>query len=301
MRCESTRVAGSAGKRLGALVVAMALSTSISLAEPLVLGAAESRLQLAQIGALIAGQYDNEPQRHYLEGMKRGASAPARLNLQLRKTADAPLRFALEERDGNEHQNVARRGTLMLAADATTREIVMTLENTACRWRWGVVNGLWRALPTEACTAATGALPSVAGKTWWLGKDELWVERPGEQVMIELGRAQDFDCFVAVETPDGKGFARTGLKLHDRGGTVQLQTDEPQRRTLELTLRRGMWPSNSGNNLVELLTLYLQEVGAAEVIGTGWATPDSPRIGFGTGGQKTAGDRAVNARCKKIE
>jgi hypothetical protein len=28
---------------------------------------------------------------------------------------------------------------------------------------------------------------------------------------------------------------------------------------------------------------------------------EPPRAGFGTGGQKTADDRAVNARCKKIE
>jgi len=284
----------------GAILLA-AMGSSISLAEPLVLGPAESRLQLAEIETLITGQYDNEPQRHYLEGMKRGASAPARLNLQLRAATDAPLSFFLEERDGNEHQATARRGRLTLGADPGSREIMMTLEGSSCRWRWSPVNGLWRALPLAECKASTGTLPVIAGKTWWLGRDELWVERPGEAVMIELGRASDFDCFVAVEEADGRAFARTGLKVHDRGGTVRLTTEGVTPRTLELTLRRGMWPSNSGNNLVELLTLYLQEVGAADVIGTGWATPDSPRVGFGTGGQKAAGDRAVNARCKKIE
>lgn len=283
------------------VILLIAVGGSISLAEPLVLGPAESRLQLTQIEALIAGQYDNEPQRHYLEGMKRGASAPARLNLQLRPVTDAPLSFSLEERDGSEHQAVARRGRLTLGADPSTREIMMTLEGSACRWRWSSVNGLWRALPMAECKASTGIWPVIAGKTWWLGKEELWLEQPGETVMIELGRARDFDCFVAVEDSGGRAFARTGLKLHDRGGTVRLTTEGVTPQTLQLTLRRGMWPSNSGNNLVELLTLYLQEVGAAEVIGTGWATPDSPRVGFGTGGQKTAGDRAVNARCKKIE
>ena len=283
------------------LIILTAVGGSISLAEPLVLGPAESRLQMTQIEALIAGQYDNEPQRHYLEGMKRAASAPARLNLQLRPVTDAPLSFSLEERDGSEHQAVARRGRLTLGADPSTREIMMTLEGSDCRWRWGSVNGLWRASPMVECEASTGTLPVIAGKTWWLGKDELWLERPGETVMIELGRASDFDCFVAVEEAGGRAFARTGLKVHDRGGTVRLTTEGVTPRTLELTLRRGMWPSNSGNNLVELLTLYLQEVGAAEVIGTGWATPDSPRVGFGAGGQKTPGDRAVNARCKKIE
>lgn len=284
----------------GAILLA-AMGSSISLAEPLVLGPAESRLQLAEIETLITGQYDNEPQRHYLEGMKRGASAPSRLNLQLRAATDAPLSFFLEERDGNEHQATARRGTLTLMTDTTTREIIMILEGSDCRWRWGRVNGLWRAVAAGGCSMSSSELPIVAGKTWWLSDDELWVERGEEPVMIELGRARDYDCFVAIESSDSKPFARTGLRLHDRGGTVQLRTEEAKSRTLELTLRRGMWPSNSGNNLVELLTLYLQEVGAADVIGTGWATPDSSRVGFGTGGQKTADDRAVNARCKKIE
>jgi hypothetical protein len=283
------------------VILLIAVGGSISLAEPLVLGPAESRLQLAEIETLITGQYDNEPQRHYLEGMKRGASAPPRLNLQLRKRGDAPLSFTLEERDGSEHQAVARRGRLTLGADPSTREIMMTLEGSDCRWRWGRINGLWRAVAAGGCSMSSGELPIVAGKTWWLSDDELWVERGEEPVMIELGRARDYDCFVAIESSDSKPFARTGLRLHDRGGTVQLRTDEAKSRTLELTLRRGMWPSNSGNNLVELLTLYLQEVGAADVIGTGWATPDSARVGFGTGGQKAAGDRAVNARCKKID
>jgi len=280
------------------LLMACAVSAQ---ADENVLGVAESRLQLSQIAGLLAGQYDNEPQRHYLTGMKRGATAPSRLNLRLIKQSDSPLVFALEERDGNEHQSIARRGVLTLGADPGTREIMMTLEGSSCRWRWSPVNGLWRASPMVECEASTGTLPVIAGKTWWLGKDELWLERPGETVMIELGRASDFDCFVAVEEAGGRAFARTGLKVHDRGGTVRLTTEGVTPRTLELTLRRGMWPSNSGNNLVELLTLYLQEVGAADVIGTGWATPDSPRVGFGTGGQKAAGDRAVNARCKKIE
>lgn len=262
------------------------------------LGPAESSLQLAQISALLAGQYDNEPQRHYLEGMKRGATAPARLNLQIRKLTDNPLAFSFEERDGNEHEAVARRGTLTLSADSTTREIVMSIEGGGCRWRWSRLNGLWRANPEGACNSAAAR---ITDKTWWLGTDELWLERRDAPVMIELGRARDYDCFLAIEAPGSKPFARTGLKLHDRGGTIRLRTDESTPRMLELTLRRGMWPSNSGNNLVELLTVYLQEVGAATVIGTGWATPDSHRVGFGTGGQATGGDRAVNARCKRIE
>ena len=292
----------SRGRRIFSLIIGVLYGLAVQrvlAADPIAtaLGPAESSLQLAQISSLLAGQYDNEPQRHYLEGMKRGATAPARLNLQIRKLADKPLAFSFEERDGNEHEAVARRGVLTLAADSATREIVMSLDAGGCRWRWSRLNGLWRAIPEGVCDPAAAR---IIDTTWWLGPEELWLERRAAAPMIELGRARDFDCFVAIEAPGIKPFARTGLKVHDRGGTVRLRTDEPQPRTLELMLRRGMWPSNSGNNLVELLAVYLQEVDAANVIGTGWATPESERVGFGTDGRPTGGDRAVNARCKRI-
>jgi len=57
---------------------------------PVELGQAEGRLQLAQITALLAGVYDNDPQRFYLEGMKRGKTAPPRLHLEIRKSAQLP-------------------------------------------------------------------------------------------------------------------------------------------------------------------------------------------------------------------
>ena len=36
-------------------------------------------------------------------------------------------------------------------------------------------------------------------------------------------------------------------------------------------------------------------------LGSSISLAEPPRAGFDTGGQKTAGDRAVNGRCKKIE
>lgn len=79
-----------------------------------------------------------------------------------------------------------------------------------------------------------------------------------------------------------------------------MNTDETPARTLTLMPRRGMWPSNSGNNLLEMLTVSVHEDGQPAAVGTGWATPDSPRVGFGHDAAATGGS-LINARCKRIE
>jgi hypothetical protein len=279
------------------------LSYATSVAAEVILGPAESKLQIAQISALLAGQYDNEPQRHYLDGMKRGATAPARLHVEIRPVPDAQATFTLEERDGGEHDAITRRGTLTLQADAVTRQVVMKLadDTTPCEWQWSKRNNVWMATPRGACVDAKGTSRGVGGKTLWLGPDELWLEAAGEPVISELGRARTFDCYIAFRQRDSKPQVFTGLRVHDRGGTIDVLTDEQPARKLTLTLRRGMWPSNSGNNLVELLSLYLREEAQPAILGSGWATPDSTRVGFGTEEEGLKGGKSWNSRCKRIE
>lgn len=268
---------------------------------PIVLGPAEGKQQLAQVAALLPGRYDNDPQRYYLEGMKRGATAPARLHLLIEPIEGAPLTFNLLERDGGEQAAVARRGKLTLAGDPATRQVVMRLEadGARCEWQWNRRQTLWLAQPRGECASAAPAA-GVIGKTLWLGADELWLETPGAVVMTELGRAHLHECFIATQTRGGKPQVFNGLRLHDRGGTLEISTDETPARKLTLTLRRGMWPSNSGNNLLELLTVSVKEDGQPNAVGSGWATPDSPRVGFGHDEEATTG-ASINARCKRID
>lgn len=266
----------------------------------IVLGPAESKLQLAQIGALLPGRYDNEPQRYYLEGMKRGATAPARLHLVIRPVSEKPGTFTFEERDGSEHDAIARSGTLKLEADAATRQVLMKLEasNAVCTWRWSRRNTVWMASPLGACRVGEHGL---LGKTLWLGVDEFWLESSPDSVATELGRAHDYECYIALKPQGVKPQIFTGLRLHDRGGTLQVTTDEQPARKLTLSLRRGMWPSNSGNNLVELLSLYLHEPGNPSILGSGWATPEASRVGFGTEEEGPTDPKTVNSRCKRID
>lgn len=284
-----------------AAALALALASTVAAAAAVVLGPAESKLQLQQVAALLAGRYDNEPQRYYLDGMKRGATAPARLHVSIRPVADKSLTFTLEERDGSEHDAVARRGTLTLEADAATRQVVMKLDAGAaqCAWNWSRRNGVWMGTPLGGCAGSSGA--GLAGKTLWLGADEFWLESAGNPVHTELGRAHEYECYIALRPRNAKAQIFTGLRLHDRGGTVDATTDETPARKLTLTLRRGMWPSNSGNNLVELLSLYLHEPGTPAILGSGWATPEASRVGFGTEEEGLADGKTVNSRCKRID
>lgn len=295
-RCSSIFAAVLLAGSLGVL-------SATAMARQVELGQAEGRLQLAQISALLAGRYDNDPQRYYLEGMKRGASAPARLHLEIRRASEDTDSFVVEERDGSEHSAVVRSGTLTLQNDARTRQVIMRLDGASrrCDWRWSRHNGAWLAEAVDGACADGASEPGLAGKTLWLDDDELWLEGHGAAVPTELGRAHSHECFVATQLRGGKPEVFMGIRTHDRGGTVDLVTKEIPARQLTLTLRRGMWPSNSGNNLLELLALTVREEGKPTKVWSGWATPDSPRVGFGNDEEGAEAGTSINARCKRVE
>lgn len=292
-------------KRIAALVLLLPMSASLKAASPsdVVLGPAEGRLQLSQVSALLAGRFDNEPQRYYLEGMKRGNTAPARLHIEILRSENDPLSFELREHYGSEHDPVALSGALTLELDSVTRHVVMRLvaDKSRCEWKWKWRNSVWIARPTGPCTTKNTGDLGVSGKTWWLGDQELWLETPDQPVMVELGRAHQHECYIALQLRAGKPQIFTGLRIHDRGGTLDVMTDEVPARKLTLILRRGMWPSNSGNNLIELLSLYVREEGNPTVLGSGWATPDSPRVGFGTEEEGIPERKTINSRCKRMD
>jgi len=299
---------------VGLSIFAGFFCSAMAATAPVELGQAEGRLQLSQITALLAGVYDNDPQRFYLEGMKRGKTAPPRLHLEIRKSAQLPNGFDLEERDGSEHAPIVRSGALTLENDAKTRQVTMRLQVTMpvtgdsarCEWRWRKHLSSWLAEPVGDCADAVSA--GLAGKILWLADDALWLQSVGGAAAAaaaagmvdtaELGRANMHECFVAVQARGGEPQIFMGLKTHDRGGTLDIVTKEKIPRKFNLTLRRGMWPSNSGNNLLELMTLTAREEGQPVQASSGWATPDSPRVGFGNEEELESG-RSINARCKR--
>ena len=141
-------------------------------------------------------------------------------------------------------------------------------------------------------TAADGALI--------LSDKELWLENASTPVANTLLKSADYDCFIAVRLANGKHHAMTGLTVHDRGGSATVQTPEEPSRQLTIILRHGLWPSNSGNNFMRVLNLYLLEAGKEYSLGNGWGTPQSGHVGFGIGDQLPGGQQA-SARCEKIQ
>jgi hypothetical protein len=264
--------------------------------------AAEGRLDLRDLLQRLPGRYDNEPQRFFLEGMQRAADSPARAHVVIsRLPGDAPVRLEIREHAGDEHAALRARSVWTVAVNDTGQvQWRGEAPDDDCRLTWRRRAGVFVTEVPDACTSAAGAGELLqSGARLWLSADELWRELPGDARPLQLLRATEFDCFVAIRRRDGKPQAMTRLTLHDRGGTVALRTDEQPPRQLTLLLRHGLWPSVSGNNFVPLMNLYLYEGAERRMLGNGWATPESGRVGFGIG-DELAGGQSASARCTRI-
>ena len=140
--------------------------------------------------------------------------------------------------------------------------------------------------------------------SWSLSKEELWIlDRARDHTGWVTGRAdgfplkyyrvRSFECYVALELGNDTRFVENPFFLHDRGDQAVFSTGATKPSTVRVVLRRSMWPSRSGRNFVELLRIVLYLDDSTEPSGLGWATPESSRVGFGTG--------AAQARCKLQE
>jgi hypothetical protein len=264
--------------------------------------AAEGRLDLRDLLARLPGRYDNEPQRFFLEGMKRAAERPARAHVVIaRLEGESPVRLEIVEHDGDEHSAVRLRTTWTLAVgDDGHAELRGEGTGASCRLVWHRRAGVFVAdVPAPCAADAAPAALLQAGGRLWVSAEEIWRDLPGNPRPLQLLRATEFDCFVAIRRRNGEPQALTRLRLHDRGGTVTVRTDEQPARELTLLLRHGLWPSVSGNNFVQLMNLYLFEEPGRRMLGNGWATPDSGRVGFGVGDEDSGGQSA-SARCTRV-
>lgn len=263
---------------------------------------AEGRLDLRDLLARLPGRYDNEPQRFFLEGMKRPQERPARAHVLIRRLdGETPARLEIAEYDGDEHAAIRRRSSWLLEV-GEDGHVALRGDATrpSCRVVWRRRAGVFAAEVPEEC-ADNAASPSLLqpGARLWVSADEIWRELPGAARPLQLLRATEFDCFVAIRKRNGEPQALTSLRLHDRGGTLTVRTDEQPARELTLLLRHGLWPSVSGNNFVPLMHLYLYEEPGRRMLGNGWATPESGRVGFGVG-DEDSGTQSASARCTRV-
>lgn len=287
------------------LSLSLLLLTAIALCGPTTTSAsqapAEGLLDLREIAAWLPGNFDNDPQRAFLQGMKRGADAPPRMHLQIKADSAASTpsdrSFEISARNGSEHDAVALQARWQLRVDPADQRVSMqtiAADGRSCTVRWARQVDSFVGVAAPGCERAAFGVPG----TLRLGSDELWIDDAAAVVPNKLYRAARFDCFVALRLRNGKAQAITGLSTHDRGGTIDIQSEDTPPRKLRLLLRRGLWPSNSGNNFVQLMSLYVYEDDPENPLANGWATPESGRVGFGVG-DELPGGQSLSARCTR--
>jgi len=143
---------------------------------------------------------------------------------------------------------------------------------------------------------------------WLLNDDELWITFDGrdlsgklvmgraDQTHWRLGKAKHYECFLTYRPAIGEPQVNNGFMMHDRGDIHRLELkDGKKTRPIFIELIRGMWPSNSGRNYLELLRMQVYD-------GTPEAVSDDSLIGNATGSAAT--DRVgftsqnLSGRCK---
>ncbi|MDX2223573.1 MAG: CpcT/CpeT family chromophore lyase [Rhodospirillaceae bacterium] len=167
---------------------------------------------------------------------------------------------------------------------------------------------LWQRLGSQlrgvtepgACRTTLARIQTEAEFDWeWLmAGEELWITFAGrdaagklvmgrpDQTHWRLGKARTFDCELAYRPAQGaaQSFA---FAMHDRGDIHRLTlNDAGADRPAFVELIRGLWPSNSGRNYVDLLRMQVY-LGAPEAEPDSWAlignatgSADTDRAGF---------------------
>ena len=143
-----------------------------------------------------------------------------------------------------------------------------------------------------------------------LNDEELWINFAGrdtagkvvagraDQTHWRLGKARDFECFLTYR-PSGQTEPQVfnGFTMHDRGDVYRLTLKDSRGAVpVFIELIRGMWPSNSGRNYVDLLRMQVREgktedtPGSWKLIGNSIGSADTDRVGFSS--------TTLSSRCK---
>ncbi len=180
-------------------------------------------------------------------------------------------------------------------------------------WRLSGRQVLGRTEP-GTCNAHLSRLQTDATFNWeWLLNDEeLWITFDGrdltgklvmgrpDQTHWRLGKARNFECFLTYRPKGGEAQVNNGFIMHDRGGIYRTALQKGKAsQPVFIELIRGMWPSNSGRNYLDLLRMQVYE-GKPEDDPKTWKL-----IGNATGSAQT--DRAgftsqdLSGRCKLFD
>ena len=177
-------------------------------------------------------------------------------------------------------------------------------------WRLHGTQLLGRTEPGTCTTVMTRSnTDAVFNWEWLLNDEELWITFDGrdpsgklimgrpDQTHWRLGKARNFECFLTYRPKGGEPQVHNGFIMHDRGDLHRLELTEGKKtKPVFIELIRGLWPSNSGRNYLDLLRMQVYE-GKPEdapetwkLIGNATGSAETDRAGFTT--------QDLSGRCK---
>ena len=186
---------------------------------------------------------------------------------------------------------------------------------SACPMLWQLLNGQLRGRTSgDGCRTAAGSgqRAQTFGREWLLNEDELWINVAGrdakgkiltgrqDQTHWRLGKARSFECFFSYRPAGGAAVqSKNGFRMHDRGDVFRFELGEgAAAQPAFIELIRGVWPSNSGRNYMDLLRMRVYagrpedpEV-SLRLIGNSIGSAATDRVGFAS--------ETLSARCKLI-
>lgn len=218
----------------------------------------------------------------------------------------SPRRF----RDTAKYQAIATDAERLKGLAAT--ELVPATGAAGCNLYWRQIGTQLRGRTDPGtCRTTLQRLGVEASFDWeWLLNDEeLWITFAGrdaggglvmgraDQTHWRLMKARTFECFVAYRSEGGPPQVLNGLAMHDRGDVLRVELkDGNVARPAFLELIRGVWPSNSGRNYLDLLRFSMYEgrpedpPGKRKLLGNATGSAASDRAGFTIGN--------LSSRCK---
>jgi hypothetical protein len=232
---------------------------------------------LALLGALLPGVYTNEEQVEFARAA--GKPLPVWVGVEVRRADNGSLRLLTIDAFG---QPGAEDQAMTLTPDPDGGAWVQT---GRCRRHFVPdSSGSLANDRTEGTCASPAALTAIApGGLTMVLKDG---------TPLELLRARPFRCWAAIPRqapkPDGSTdwWFRANLPLHDRGGRLALETDEPSPQRFSLRMRSVVFPEPPNR---PSLVLYVHEEDPVRASSYSWADPEAKRIGINL--------RRVQASC----
>ena len=121
-----------------------------------------------------------------------------------------------------------------------------------------------------------------------LTEEELWisdraVDEDGNHVFGNKAgvphknrKARRFECWIAAQERNGDDWTfRSGLKIWDQGGTVEIETDEDDPQRVRIKMRNVVWPTGTNRNSLVIYAYRGDEERAASYV---WGEPTAERL-----------------------